>query len=104
MNIVTLLPIPGRERIFTYHEEEWLAEILQCVDGIGGHRVCPGAPCQGEKPWLIDHIEVGGDVCLSVFPLKDRKAIAFIKQSKEVSTSFELNQGETTILCRKGLL
>lgn len=80
MDIPTPLPTPGKGRIFAYHEEEWLAEILQCVDGIGGHRVCPRAPRQGEKPWLIDHIEVGGNVCLSVFPLKDQKAIAFVKQ------------------------
>lgn len=80
MDIPTPLPTPGKGRSFAYHEEEWLAEILQRVDGIGGHRVCPRAPRQGEKPWLIDHIEVGGNVCLSVFPLKDQKAIAFVKQ------------------------
>lgn len=94
----------GRWMIFTYHKEQWLAEVLQRVDGIGGHRVCPRAPRQGEKPWLIDHIEVGGDVYLSICPLKDQKAIGFIKKGKEVSTSFALNQGETAIFCRKCLL
>lgn len=79
MNIPTLLPTHERRRIFAYHEEEWLAEILQRVDGIGGHRVCPRAPCQGEKPWLTDHIEVGGDVSLSIFPLKDQKAIPLLR-------------------------
>jgi len=74
------------------------------VDSIRGHRVCPRAPGQGEKPGLIDHIEIGGDVCLSIFPLKDQEAIAFIKKSKEVSTSFGLNQGEMANLYRKDLL
>lgn len=80
MNNPTPLPSSGTGWIFAYHEEQRLAEILQLVDGISGHRVCPGAPRQGEKPWLIDHIEVGGDVCLGIIPLKDQKAIGFIKQ------------------------
>lgn len=80
MNLPTLFPTPETERTSTYHEEEWLAEILQQVDGIGGHRVCPRAPCQGIEPWLIDHIEVGGDVCCGIFPLKDQKATTFIEQ------------------------
>lgn len=91
-------------RITAYHEEEGLAEILQRVDGISGHRVCPRAPRQGEEPRLIDHIEVGGDVCLCVFPLKDQEAIAFIKKSKEVSTSLGLNQGELVILYGNSVL
>lgn len=80
MSIPTLLRTPETQKTSTYHEEEWLADILQQVDGIGGHRVCPRAPCQGIEPWLVDHIEVGGDVCLGIFPLKDQKATTFIEQ------------------------
>lgn len=63
-----------------YHEEERSVDVLQGVYSIGGHRVHSDAPGQGEEPGLTDHVEVGGNVGLSVFPLKYKDAFASTKK------------------------
>lgn len=44
------------------HEEEWLVDVGQDVDGVGGDRMRSGTPGQSVEPRLADHVEVSADV------------------------------------------
>jgi len=45
-----------------HHEEEWLVDAGQDVDGVGGYGLSSSTPGQSVEPRLADHIQVGADV------------------------------------------
>lgn len=46
----------------THHEEKWLVDVGQDVDGVGGYGLSSSAPGQSVQPRLADHIQVRTDV------------------------------------------